>query len=836
MAPAIDGLALPGAPGQPGPGANQPAAAAKAAQAAQDAAQGKPAADVQPPLAAEPIKKAADLTEFQRFVHANTGQWLPLWGYDLFARANAYAPVQSAPMPVGYVLGPGDEIVLQLNGAVDFTERFVLDREGRILVPKVGPLGLAGVALADAEKVISQHLSKVYRNFNLNVSMGRLRSIEVFVVGQASAPGKHYVSSLSNLINALFETGGPTSNGSLRAVELRRGGKTVAQVDLYSFLAHGDNQADVKLLPGDILVIPPAGPRAAVLGTVNAPAIYELKAGETIRDVLALTGGLPTLAAPQKAQLERVQPQNDVARYVQDFALDAQGLATPLQAGDVLTVFQISPQIANVVTLLGNVASPLRYTYRDGMKVSDLLNDKRLVIPAAYWLGVNAGQRVGNYSRPEVNLDYATLQRLDPLSLRTRTIAFNLAKAMAKDPAEDLTLVSGDIITVYAPGDAGVETDNSVSIAGEPLGGLHRFVWRPGFKVRDIIPNGQWLIDYYNYWQRPSANSLKNDINWSYAQVIRRVPATLSTRALTFHLGNAVLKDSPTDNLELQPGDQITLYTTQQVAVPLAQRNMVVRLEGEVAVPGSYQLQPGETLPQLIRRAGGLTPQAYLFGTELRRDSVRAHQQANLDAAIRRLEDQARNQNANLVANRGFTSSGADATQVMSILQTQNQTLQAQIDRLRSLKSNGRLALELDPMARNLAHLPNLPLEDGDQIVVPSTPGFVAAVGTVNNENVFIYKPGKTAEDVLATAGPSQDADLTQTFVLRADGTVVAPTQGWFSRSVTALELMPGDTVVVPALQDRETRYSAFMRGLKDWTSILANFGISAAAFKSLGY
>jgi len=601
-------------------------------------------------------------------------------------------------------------------------------------------------------------------------------------------------------------------------------------------LARGDNSADVRLLPGDILVIPPAGARAAVLGTVNAPAIYELKTGETIRDVLALTGGLPTLAAPQKAQLERVNAANEIARYVQDFALDDAGLATPLQAGDVLTVFQISPQIANVVTLQGNVASPLRYTFKPGMKVSDLLSDKRLLIPGSYWLAINGGARTGNYSRPEVNLDYATIQRLDPATLRTRTLAFNLAKAVAKDAVEDVVLASGDIVTVYAPGDAGPETDNSVAIGGEPLGGLHRFVWRPGFTVRDIIPSAQWLIDYYNYWQRPSARALQNDINWGYAQVVRRVPDTLSSRALTFNLGNAVLKGTPADNLALEPGDQIALFTTAQVAVPVTQRTQLVTLGGEVTTPGTYQLKPGETLPQLIKRAGGLTPQAYLFGTELLRESVRTRQQANLDTAIRRLEEQARNQNANLVANRSFTSNGADATQVSTILQSQNQALQEQINRLKALKSNGRLALELDPAARTLAHLPNLPLEDGDRLVVPTLPGFVAAVGAVNNENVVIHKTGKTAGDVLAAAGPTQDADVAQTFVLRADGTIVAPGTGWFSRSISGLELMPGDTVVVPQVQDRETTYTAFMRSLKDWTSILANFGVGAAAFKSLGY
>jgi len=788
----------------------------------------------QPP-AAEAVKRAAaDDIEFQRFVRANTGQSLPLYGYNLFDNAHAYAPIQAAPMPSGYVLGPGDELVVQLNGAIDLTDRFTIDREGRILVPKVGPLVLAGVPLDQAEKVLAQHLGKVYRNFTLSLTMGRLRSIEIFVVGQARAPGKHYVSSLSSLINALFETGGPTSNGSLRAVELRRGGKRAATVDLYTFLARGDNSADVRLLPGDILVIPPAGARAAVLGTVNAPAIYELKTGETIRDVLALTGGLPTLAAPQKAQLERVNASNEIARYVQDFALDESGLGTQLQAGDVLTVFQISPQISNVVTLQGNVASPLRYTFKPGMKVSDLLSDKRLLIPGSYWLAINGGARTSNYSRPEVNLDYATIQRLDPATLRTRTLAFNLAKAVAKDAVEDVVLSSGDIVTVYAPGDAGPETENSVAIGGEPLGGLHRFVWRPGFTVRDIIPSAQWLIDYYNYWQRPSARSLQNEINWGYAQVIRRMPDTLTSQSLTFNLGNAVLKGTPVDNLALEPGDQIALFTTAQIAVPVAQRTQLVTLGGEVTTPGTYQLKPGETLPQLIKRVGGLTPQAYVFGIEVSRESVRVRQQENLDKLILRMETQAQAQYATTAANRV----GADAAQAALVLQTQQAQLREQINRLKSFKSNGRLALELDPRSQTLSHLPPLPLEDGDRILVPAMPGFVSALGSVNNENVFIYKPGKTVADVIKSAGLTEDAEPAQAFVLRADGSIVARADrgGFFGGGFESLEIMPGDTLVVPAQMDRESRYNAIVRGFKDWTSILANFGLGAAGLKSLGY
>ncbi len=783
------------------------------------------------PPAAEAIKNPnADEIEFQRFVYSATGQTLRLFGFELFGRSNNFSPVQVAPVPAGYILGPGDELVVQVNGLVEFNERLVIDRNGRVMVPKIGPLNLAGVALSDVEKVFSAHIGKVYRNFTVSVTMGRLRSIEVFVVGQAGRPGKHLVSSLSSLINALFETGGPNSNGTLRAIELRRGGEKIATVDMYAFLAQGDNSADVQLLAGDIIFIPPAGARAALLGTINAPAIYELRTNETISQILNMSGGLPTLAAPQKAQLERVDANREIARYVEDIALDAKGLDLALQAGDILTVFQISPQIANVVTLQGNVASPLRYVFKPGMHVADLLSDRRLLIPGSYWLQINQGASTGNYSRPEVNLDYATIQRLDPVALRTKVLAFNLSKAIALDQQENLELLSGDIVTVYGPGDAGPETENSVTITGEVVGGTKRFVWRDGFTIKDIIPSTQWLVDYYSYWQRGLTRSLNNDINWDYAQVIRRVPATLSSKAITFNLGQAVLNASAADNIRLEPGDQIALFTTAQLAVPIEKRNQMVTLSGEVMIPGQYQLASGETLPDLIKRAGGLSRNAYVFGVEFTRESVRKQQQANLDTMIRKLESQQQAEVAMLIAN---TQDGSGSQAQLLI---QQQQMQQQIARIKSLKSNGRVSLELPP-ANNVAlsALPALPLEDGDAIHIPSQPGFVSAVGEVYNENVIIYRPGRTVGDVLKTAGVSEAAELDNAFVLRADGSVkAARDHNSLFRSFEGVELMPGDTVIVPAKLDRQTGWTKFVIGLKDWTQIIFQMGIGIAAWKVL--
>jgi protein involved in polysaccharide export with SLBB domain len=797
------------------------------ADASQEAKPSQPAAEPTPTAAAEQFP-AADEIEFQRFVRSATGQALKLYGYELFANPSSYSAVQAAPVPAGYILGPGDELVVQVNGLAEINERLVIDRDGRVAIPKAGPLRLAGVPFSDAEKTLTAHLGRVFRNFTVSVSMGRLRSIEVFVVGQARKPGKHLVSSLSSLVNALFETGGPSANGSLRGIELRRGGKKLANVDMYAFLARGESGADVQLLAGDIIYIPPAGPRAALLGTINAPAIYELRAGETINDVLSLSGGLPTLAAPQKAQLDRVDANQEIARYVQELALDAKGLGLPLKAGDILTVLQVRPEIGNVVTLQGNVAWPLRYTFKPGMRVSDLLSDRRLLIPGSYWEQINRGASAGtNYSRPEVNLDYATIQRLDRRTLRTDTIAFNLLKAISREQTEDLELKSGDIVTVYKPQDPGPETQDSITITGEVVGGTKRFVWRPGFTIKDIIPSAQWLVDYYSYWQRPSARNLRNDINWEYAQVIRRVPDNLSTKAVTFNLGNAVLKGSAADNLRLEPGDQIALFTTAQQALPLEKRVQMVTLTGEVNVPGQYQLQPGETLPALVRRAGGLTGNAFSYGIVFTRESTRQQQQENLNKSIRRLESDISAQTASALQNVTDTEKG-------SALQAQIAGQKILLDRLKNLKASGRVTLDLDP-ARPV--LPALTLEDGDQITVPSQPNFVGVFGEVLAESAFIHRPAYTVADYLDKAGVTRDADLDNLMLIRADGSVEGSARRasmWFSSGLTAKRLNPGDTIFVPGTIDRRTAYSQIIQGAKDWTAILYQFGLGAAALKSI--
>ena len=710
-----------------------PAQALAADKAAADAA------DAAPP--ARPASRPVDEqpSNFQRFVQQATGRMLPVYGQNLFDSPSSYAPVNQAPVPNDYILGPGDEIRLQVWGAVNAEQRLVIDRNGQVSLPRVGVVNLTGVRAGELESVLRSQIGRVFTNFSLNATTGRLRSIQVYVVGQARQPGTYTVSSLSTLINALFEVGGPNANGSMRAIQLKRNGALVGELDLYDFIARGDRSGDVALQPGDVIVIPPAGPRVAVTGAFAQPAIYELKGDGNVGEVLALGGGLPVLARPTKALLERIDPAADRPRQVEDFALDAAGLQRPLRDGDILTLLDITPQFANAVTLRGNVAQPLRYPFTEGMRVSDLIPDREALITPDY------------YQRKNLLVQFEKI--------------------------------------------------------GEP----------DKVDAADV----EWGV-----------RNLLDEVNWDYAVIERLDRATLTPRLIPFNLGRAVLEGDAQHNLALEPGDVVTILGKKDLRTPVDRHTRLVRVEGEVAAPGIYQVEAGETLPQLLARLGGVTPNAYVYGTEFTRVSVRQHQQKNLDTAIRRLEAQLQGEAASLAANT--QAEGDKQIQIAA----QQQMMRQQLARLKSLRSNGRISLELPPAeAIDAASLPALPLEDGDAILVPSRPGFVAAVGEVHNENAIIHRPGRTVGDVLKTAGVSQDANLSAAFVLRADGSVVAArdSNGFFRLgSFDDVELMPGDTVVVPAKLDRQTGWTKFVAGLKDWTQIIFQMGLGIAAWNTL--
>jgi protein involved in polysaccharide export with SLBB domain len=689
--------------------------------------------------------------------------------------------VDNVPVSADYTLGPGDEVLLRAWGAIDVDYRTVVDRNGLLNLPKVGSFNVSGVRASELEKNLRAQLGRLYTNFDLSVSLGQLRGVKVFVVGPAQRSGVFTLASQSTLLTAVVAAGGPAPQGSMRRVLLKRDGKLLSELDVYEFLVQGDKSRDVQLAAGDVVVFQPVGPRVALNGPLDVPAIYELKsAQEPVSEVLRYAGGTPLLANPNRAQLERVDTAGAqaAARFVEEFKLDAAGLQRPLRDGDVLTLLPISPQFANAVTLRGHVAQPLRYPFRAGMRIRDLIPDREALVAPDFYRRKNLLVQV---MEPEVDESAADMPN-DPQALAKAPVAGTGVQATARGASERQRR----------------REDRAVLAAS-----------------------------------KRAPTPLFEDLNWDYAVIERLDARTLATQVLPFNLGKVLLQGDEANNLELLSGDVVTVYSQKDIRVPTARQTRLVSIEGEVGSPGVYQLMPGDTLRSVMARAGGFTPQAYVYGLDFSREEVRQRQRENLVTAIARLETLSAVQTARDSANRRDDATGAATSAAVS-----NAATQAQLTRLRSVQPNGRIALELAPDASSIAQLPDVPLEAGDRVIVPARAGFVTVAGAVVNSNAFVWKAGRTAGDYLRLAGADEAAEPDNMFILRADGTVshAQDKRGFFSRGNLASEPMyPGDALIVPNQLDFETWGRAFVRNLKDFSQILSGFGIGIAAIHSIG-
>ncbi len=751
-------------------------------------------------------------SDFQTFVEAATGRLLPIFGSRFFAdAADSFSAVENAPVSADYTIGAGDEIVLRAWGSIDVDYRSSVDRNGMLNLPKIGSFGVAGVKAADLEKHLRAQIGRLYTNFNLSVSLGQLRGLKVFIVGPAQRPGVFTLASQSTLLSAVVTAGGPSPTGSMRMVQLRRDGRVIAELDIYDFLVNGEKSKDLQLAAGDVIVFQPVGSRIALTGALDTPAIYELKTPqEPVRDVLRYAGGMPLLANPNRAQLERIDTSRTrAARFVEEFKLDDTGLQKPLRDGDVLTLLPISPQFANAVTLRGHVAQPLRYPFTPGMRVRDLIPDREALIKPDFYRRKNLLVQVIEDEDPDRREARAT-RRLDtPGALNTGDSDRERSGNGAIDDADRRAGARGD----PASADRG---KGALDSQGRPRSDRPRD-GEDGDRVDAA---------------RKSPTALFEALNWDYAVIERLNKNDLSTQVIPFNLGRVVLQGDETDNLELMAGDVVTIYGQKDIRVPVSRQTRLVSIEGEVASPGVYQLQPGDTLKSVIVRAGGITPQAYLYGLEFSREETRQRQRENLSAAISRLESLSAVQAARDAANRRDDAVGAASTAAVS-----NAATQAQLQRLRTLEPTGRIALELPPETSTLVELPDVPLDGGDRVIVPSRPGFVTVAGAVVNSNAFLWRAGRTAGEYLRIAGVDEAADPSNTFILRADGTVshAGEKRGFFGRSsIDSQILQPGDAVIVPSQLDFETWGRAFVRNLKDFAQIFSGFGIGIAAVRTL--
>ncbi|MDE3187050.1 MAG: SLBB domain-containing protein [Acidobacteriota bacterium] len=776
------------------------------------------------------------LTEFQKFVASTTGQILPIYGANLFRTVpSTFAPLDMTPVPSDFVLGPDDVLRIRVWGQVNFQANLRVDRSGEIYLPQIGPVHVAGLPFSELDSHLRSAVGRIYRNFDLTADVGQIRSIQIYVAGEARRPGAYTVSSLSTLVDAIFSSGGPSLQGSMRHIELRRGGAVVTDFDLYNLLIHGDKSKDAKLLPGDVIFIPPVGAQAAITGSVRSPAIYELRENEPLSDLLASAGGVSAVAAEARISIERIEGHQD--RHAMEVAYDQSGLATPLANGDLVRVFSIVPIYRQTVILRGNIANPGRFAWHPGMKVSELIPDKESLVTRDYWwkraqLGLPAPEfeptrGFDNLRQPAENhaIKLSAAQQPGMMGPRQRGVQQNqpgMGPQQNQPGLDDQQnqIDSGSQMAPYGAdaqqGQSSMEQQQDQNLSAQQrAGGSSLAAEQSTLSAGTPRPA-----------QRTVVRQLAPEIDWNYAVIERLDKDTLKARLIPFDLGKLVLQHDASQDLELQAGDVVSIFSEADIRVPLAEQTKLVRLEGEFAHAGVYAVEPGESLRQLVERAGGLTPNAYLYGSEFSRESARRLQQARIDEYVQSLDMRIQRSNMALAASQTSSQGMAGGPAALA-------NEQELMNRLRQIRATGRVVLEFKPGSTGVNSIPDIAMENGDRFVVPPVPATVNVVGAVYDQNTFLYARGKRAGAYLRQAGgPTKDADRKREFIIRADGKVISYDMGsgLWGNEFYNLPMNPGDTIVVPD----KTFKPSILRGVADWSSVFSQFALGAVSLTLL--
>jgi len=722
---------------------------------------------------------------------------LKQFGYDVFRTAvTTFAPVMNVPVGPDYVIGPGDSFALTLWGRVDARHTLQVDRDGQIVLPEVGALKVWGMKFADLEGYLQHELSRKYTDFKMSITMERLRTIQVFVVGEASAPGTYTLSSLSTVINALFAAGGPSRDGTLRRVRLFRNGQDPVEIDLYRFLLGGDKSDDMRLQNGDTIFIPLIGTVVGVSGDVKRPAIYEMVEPMTLSDVLDLAGGITFAGWLQRVQVERVE--NHRRRIVVDFDLSdasvAQGLERPLETiirdGDVINIFPVAGEEQNVVSLDGHVLRPGKYEWKRGLRLRDIVSSYEVMLP-------------------QPHLDYGQIERLIPPDLHPRILPFHLGRLMAGDESQNLELQQYDTIRIFAWDERTMQT---VSVSGNVFD-PNRYRLVPEMRVSDLVD---------------VSGGLAKNAYTRRAELTRRHISQegMTTEKIDIGLEKALAGD-PEHNLLLHDYDHLVVRPIPDLAFGLN-----AEIAGEVRFPGTYPIRKGETLSSLIERAGGYTDQAYLKGAVFTRESAKEVQQRRLNEMVRQLEE------SMLTSTQESISGALDAETARGeaiVLETKRELL----TRLLAAEVTGRVVVRLDSLEDFRRSKYDIELEDGDALTIPQTPGVVHVVGEVFNSTSLLYEQDGTVGRYLQkVGGMTKEADKDQVSVIKADGSVFSVQQGkrarlvfwdsshnsWFFGGFMSYRMDPGDTIVVPRKVDR----FFWLKTTKDITQIVFQIAVAA--------
>jgi protein involved in polysaccharide export with SLBB domain len=658
-------------------------------------------------------------------------------------------------LPAGpdYVLGPGDSVVVNTWGVQSSRLERLVDRQGQIALPEAGTVTVNGLTMSQAQSAIQQALGTQFQNEHVELSLGKVRTVRVYVVGDVQRPGAYDVSSLSTALNALYAAGGPTSRGSLRLLKHYRGQQLIREIDLYDLLLHGVRSDLERLLPGDTIQVPTVGPQVTVAGMVRRPAIYELKGEQNLNEVLALAGELLVSASLEEVRVERVEAHDRRTTLSVRVPDGAQGTAAELpvfkvQDGDNVTVAPILPYNNEVVYLDGHIFKPGPYAWHEGMTLNDILHSYKDVMPEP--------------------ASYAEVIRLQPPDLRPETISFDLSELLiGNDP---IALQPFDVVRVFGR----YEIDPPrVSIYGEVL--------RPGEYPMSEGMTVSGLVRMAGSFRR-SAYRKEADLSSYEIENNEKV----LVRHSVVDIAKALDGDRSADPV-LQPGDVVGI----RQLTGWEDIGASVTIDGEVRFPGTYGIEKDESLSSVLERAGGLRDDAYPAGAELERVAVRQMEENNRQEMIRRIE-----------STLPTVSAGLSTPQdQQNLLQTMQQQQQQVLASLRTHASSGRLVIKISPELSQWEKTPaDVQMRAGDRLSIPKRPDFVLVSGQVYNATGITYRPGKDARWYLRQAGGvTRDGDKRNIFIVHADGSVVGD-QGsvFFGNSVLDLRLHPGDSIVVP--------------------------------------
>ncbi|RJY18238.1 sugar transporter [Parashewanella spongiae] len=711
---------------------------------------------------------------------------LKFFGYEMFASSpTTFAPVTDVPIPSNYMVGPGDILNIQLIGKESAEYSLTIGRDGNIQFPNLGPISLVGLNFEQVRNKLIGKVNETMIGVEANVSMGELRSIRIFITGDAYQPGSYTVSSLATITQALFVSGGLNEIGSLRNIQLKRAGKIAATLDLYDLLLKGDASGDRRLQAGDVVFIPSRGGHVSVSGEVLRPAMYEIKQGETVQQAINMASGFKPNAFTEGVNIQRFN-RNGLTSVVSLDMTTISGKKLQLKNGDFIRVDQVSERVENAIEISGSAIRTGQYQWRKGMKVSDLLTSVRGSLKA------------------NADLDYSLISREINHRGDIEILQFSIGNAINdKQSKDNIELQPRDSIIIFEYADRAEQLEPILNKLSQQT--------RHGQPAKVVEINGN--VRFPGYYPYAKSSRIKQLISaaggmeeGSYtraAELTRQVilPDT-GVKVLHSQLNlNGVMENDSSQNIKLQSRDVLTVRT-----LPDWQETRWVTIKGEVHFPGTYSIQRGESMKDVIERAGGLTEDAFPFGAVFLRASVKEKEERELV----QLADELRRE----IAAKALTKDGATIG---------FQEAQLMLDQLQNVEVLGRLSIDLPSIVTG-QQSSDIVLEANDELLIPSRNQTVSVMGQVQYPSTHRFISGIEFDDYLAKAGGSRKrADEDRAYILRANGSVIFPESNWLE---SGTKMMPGDTIVVPL----DTEYKDRLTLWQQVTSIIYNSAVAVAS------